>query len=213
MSRPDRRAMRGVGVVLGRVPFTLGFLAVMLVANALAGTFSGKIDPHALAAWGIGVDAIGSGNLLRFLTALFLSHDLPMLLRQLAFAAGVIGLAEWRWGRWRTAGLFFGLDFVTSVILIAAVALIPGLGGWAATTDVGMSMGGFGLIGVLMSSRRRALVELVAVLALIAVKYALAPDPLADGGHVVALVIGFCLGRIGPRPEVPAETTARTGGR
>ena len=213
MSRPDRRAMRGVGVVLGRVPFTLGFLAVMLVANALAGTFSGQIDPHALASWGIGVDAIGSGNLLRFLTAIFLSHDLPMLLRQLAFAAGVIGLAEWRWGSWRTAGLFFGLDFVTSVILIAAVALIPGLGGWAATTDVGMSMGGFGLIGVLMSSRRRALVGLVAVLVLIAVKYALAPDPLADGGHVIALVIGFCLGRARSSRAARAETTARTGGR
>ncbi|WP_425418058.1 hypothetical protein [Oricola indica] len=193
-------ASRTGAKVIRRLPFTLAFLAVMLVANALAGTFSGQIDPNALATWGISVDVIRGGDPLRFATAIFLSHDLPMLLRQLLFAAIVIGAAEWLWGSWRTAGLFFGIDLTATVILLATVALIPGLAALKGVTDVGMSMGGFGLIGVLVASTRKdGVVGLIAVLGFVAAKYAIAPDPLADGGHAIAVVIGFGIGLCGPR--------------
>ena len=202
MSRPDphsdpravSRLARAGETAFRRVPFTLAFLAVMLVANGLAGTFSGHIDPDVLAARGIGLNAIRGGDLLRFVTAIFLSHDLPMLLRQLCFAAIVIGAAEWLWGGWRAAGLFFGMDVVATGTLLAAVALIPGLGALAGVTDVGMSMGGFGLIGVFVAARRMRVFWLLAILALVAGKYAIAPEPVTDGGHVIALVIGFGVG-------------------
>jgi hypothetical protein len=194
MWRPDRTPLKTLARAMGRVPLTLVFLAVMLAANGLAGTFSGPIDPEVLIARGIGVDALQGGDLLRFVTAIFLSHDLAMLLRQLAFAALVIGAVEWVWGSLAAAVLFFGIDVVSTVILLTAVALIPSLDTLTGVTDVGMSMGGFGLIGVLAGAVRWRGFWLVAVLCLVAAKYAVAPDPLADGGHVIALMIGFCTG-------------------
>ncbi|MFD1342589.1 rhomboid-like protein [Litorisediminicola beolgyonensis] len=194
MSRPDPGA---VGACLRRVPVTLVFLCLMLAANALAGTLSGHIDPELLANWGIGVEALKDGKLLRFVTAVFLSHDLSMALRQLVFAASVIGAVEWRFGSWRAAGLFFALDVTATLVLLAAVAVLPVLATLAATTDLGMSMGGFGLIGVLIGTRARAGWWLAAVLALIGLKYAASPDPLADLGHAIALVIGFSIQRSG----------------
>ena len=194
MSRLDLHFPRTGVASIRKVPFTLAFLAMMLVANAAAGTFSGQIDPHVLAARGIGVNTMKDGNLMRFLTAIFLSHDLPMLLRQLAFAASVIGATELLWGTRCAFGLFFGIDVTATIILLAMVALLPDLTGLAATTDVGMSMGGFGLIGVLIAAHRKALIWFVALLGLIAAKFAAASEPLADGGHVIALIIGFGLG-------------------
>ena len=205
-----------------RLRFTLLFVVAMLFANGVAGTFSGEIDPHVLAAWGVGVNALRDGDPTRFVTATFLSHDLPMLLRQLPFAALVIGRAEWLWGTWRTAGMFFAIDVMATLVLLAAVALIPRLGALAGTTDVGMSMGGFGLIGLLIAAWRHRVAALIALLALVAAKYALAPEPLADGGHVIAVVLGFGLGLVGMHmpglenaPEVAHQgpSQKRSGGR
>lgn len=203
MSRPDPHPVRWL-------PFTLAFLAVMLVANGLAGTFSGEIDPAVLSARGIGLDALRGGDVTRFVSAIFLSHDLPMLLRQLVFAAVVIGVAEWMWGGWRTAGLFFGLDIMATLALLAAVSLIPALAGQADITDVGMSMGGFGMIGALLGTTRWGLAGVGVVLALIAAKYALAPETLADTGHAIALAIGFLIGSYGAKARFLAPITVGT---
>ncbi|GAA4217623.1 hypothetical protein GGQ68_002219 [Sagittula marina] len=194
MSRPDLPMLSSCTALLRRVPFTCAFLAVMLAANGLAGTFSGHIDQSVLAARGIGVEALRDGDLSRFVSAIVLSHDLPMLLRQLPFAALVIGRAEWLWGTWRAAGLFFAVDVMATLVLLAAVAQVPALATLAETTDVGMSLGGFGVIGVLIATWRHRVPAVIAILALVAVKYALAPEPLADAGHVIALTLGFCLG-------------------
>ncbi|MGR3563057.1 MAG: hypothetical protein ACU0FH_17320 [Heliomarina sp.] len=199
MSRLDLHFPRTGVASIRKVRFTLAFLMVMLVANAAAGTFSGQIDPHVLAARGIGVDAMKDGNLMRLLTAIFLSHDLPMLLRQLAFTATVIGATELLWGTRCALGLFFGIDVTATIILLATVALLPDFTGLATTTDVGMSMGGFGLIGVLIAAHRNASIWLVVLLGLIATKFAVALESLAFGGHVIALIIGFGVGWYLPR--------------
>ena len=194
MSRPDP-GLQGRGATgLRQFPFTIGFLLVMLVANGLAGVFVGPLDPQVLSRWGIGADALQGFEISRFVTAIFLSHDPFMLARQFVFAATVIGLTEWIWGSWRAAALFFGLDFAASAALIAVIALFPVLAPLAEVTDVGMSLGGFGLIGVLVALWRHRWIGLVGVGALVAAKFAAAPDPVADGGHVIALLIGFCVG-------------------
>ncbi|MGZ9810731.1 hypothetical protein ACXN5S_09725 [Pseudoroseicyclus sp. H15] len=195
------------------MPFTLSFLGVMLVTNSLAGTFSGEIDPAVLAAWGVSAEALRSGDLLRFVTATFLSHDLPMLLRQLIFAGVVLGMAEWRWGSWRTAALFFGIDLTSTLLLLSIVLLIPGLNHLVAVTDVGMSLGGFGLIGVLVASRRNAVLWLVAILGLVTVKFYAAPEPLADGGHVIALMLGVFVGIFRRRVPARGRQTGAASGR
>ncbi|WOI56686.1 hypothetical protein [Palleronia sp. LCG004] len=200
MSRLDPRLGQIASTGMRRVPFTLAFLAVMLAANAVAGTFSGHIDGTVLTARGIGVDAIRDGDVSRFVTAIFLSHDPAMLLRQLLFAASAIGITEWLWGSPRAAGLFFGIDLTATLVLLAAVALIPGLAALSKITDVGMSMGGFGLIGVLIAAHGKRAYELIAILGMVAGKYALAPERLADAGHVIALIIGFSIGLSVVRP-------------
>ena len=215
MSHPDlvpaQDAPRGVLWALWRLRFTLVFLAIMVLANGLAGTFSGQIDPAVLGARGIGLEAIGDGDLTRFVSAIFLSHDLQMALRQLVFAGVVIGTAEWVWGSGRAAGLFFGLDITATLVLLAVLTLVPALGAQAGVTDVGMSMGGFGLIGALLGASRRGFAGMVAVLALIAGKYALSPETLADLGHVIALVIGFSVGSIGASTRVLAPVRIGRG--
>nr|WP_272213320.1 hypothetical protein [Marinicella sp. W31]MDC2879267.1 hypothetical protein [Marinicella sp. W31] len=179
---------------LRRLRFTLAFLAVMLIANALVGTFSGELPARALADWGIGKDAVWSGEIWRFATATFISHDRDMLVRQFFFAAAILGYTEWKWGSASTFHLFFALDFAASGLLLLGIALWPHTAGLSAANDVGMSLGGFGLIGLAVSGMRWRFPLLAALLLMIGLKIALAFDPLADIGHIIALWLGFLLG-------------------
>lgn len=192
-----------------RLRFTLLFLAVMLVANSAAGSIGGALPREMLAAWGIGRDALASGDAFRLLTGIFLSHDTGMLLRQLVFAAAVIGHAEWHHGSLRAAALFFGLDLVGTVLLLTLIGGSAGLAHLAADTDVGMSIGGFGLIALAIAGWKRRWLVLGLVLLSIAAKYAISPDPLADLGHVLALGLGFTLGSL---PRSASPTGAREAG-
>jgi len=183
-----------INLTLWRFRFTLSFLAVMLVANALAGTFFGELPANALADWGIGKDAVWSGEIWRFVTATFLSHDRGMLVRQLFFAAAILGYTEWKRGSVSTLVLFFSLDLAASGLLLLGVALWPNTAGLSAAHDVGMSLGGFGLIGLAVSGMRWRFPLLVVILLMIGLKIAFAFDPLADIGHIIALWLGFLLG-------------------
>jgi hypothetical protein len=138
-----------------RFPFTLAFLAIMITANWLAGTFTGLLPPQALMQWGISHQSILNGEIFRLVTGTFLSHDFAMFLRQFCFAALVIGAFEWGDGTRRAITVFFTIDIVGTLLVLFVVlpffADMPDFDGRAALTmhDVGMSAGGFGLIGAL----------------------------------------------------------------
>lgn len=185
-----RRALR----TLSRLRFTLLFLLVMGLANLAAGSAFGALPPDVLARWGIGHDALISGDAFRLMTGIFLSHDPDMLLRQLVFAGAVIGYTEWRRGSLRTAALFFGLDFAGTFVLLTVLGATAAPGPLAEMNDVGMSIGGFGLIGLAIAEWPHRRVTLGAILLAIAAKHAIAPDVLADLGHGIALGLGFALG-------------------
>ncbi|WP_138934319.1 hypothetical protein [Roseovarius arcticus] len=191
-------AMHSGRSVLIRLRFTILFLLAMLIANLLAGSLWHDLPGEVLANWGIGHDTVFSGEVFRVFTGIFLSHDADMLARQLAFAAAVIGYAEWTYGTGTTALLFFGLDFAGSLMLLACVGWAEGWVDLTAMNDVGMSIGGFGLIGVAIADFQRKWLLFFAILLAIAVKYGLGPDALADGGHVLALLLGFGVNRILP---------------
>lgn len=191
-------AMPTTRTVIIRLRFTILFLLAMLIANLLAGSLWHKLPGDVLANWGIGHDAVFSGEVFRVFTGIFLSHDADMLARQLAFAAAVISCTEWTYGTGATALLFFGLDFAGSLILLACVGWAAGWVDLTAMNDVGMSIGGFGLIGVAIAEGRHKWLILFAILLAIAVKYGLAPDALTDGGHVLALLLGFGVNRYLP---------------
>jgi hypothetical protein len=182
-----------------RLRFTLSFVLVMIGANGLAGTLSGMLPPQALAAWGISHRALLDGEVFRLVTGTFLSHDLGMFLRQLGFAFAVIGAYEWLEGTWRAMAVFFSIDSLGSLLVLFVV--LPILSGPASILsetelfvhDVGMSAGGFGLIGALVARHRANALLLALLLAGIGLKAAIAFEPIADTAHGLCLILGFGL--------------------
>ena len=188
--------------VLTRLPFTLLFLTVMVAANALAGTFAGVLPSDALADWGISHSAIRNGELFRLATGSFLSHDLGMFVRQFVFAAIVIGAYEWSQGSWRAVAMYCAIDVTGSVLVLFGVlpvlVWLPVPISEAALNmqDVGMSAGGFGLIGALVALQRRSWAILAAISAAILIKAWFSFDLIADTAHLLCLGIGFVVQRI-----------------
>lgn len=185
-------------MVIVRLRFTALFLLVMLAANWLAVGWGQDLSHEALSDWGVGHNTLLSGDVFRLISSIFLSHDAGMFIRQLIFAAVVIGYTEWRRGSTQTALLFFGLDIVGTLLLLACVGLVQGMVAIdiTAMNDVGMSIGGFGLIGLALSSWRYKWGLLSALLVAIAIKLAVDSHILADVGHFLALLLGFALGQI-----------------
>ncbi len=187
---------------MARLPFTLVFLTIMIAANFAAGTLAGELPDHALQRWGISHEDIVAGEVYRLFTGTFLSHDLAMFLRQICFAAGVIGFYEWTQGTARAIGLFIFIDIIGSLIVLFAV-LAPlsdapwaTLAGITSVHDVGMSAGGFGLIGAIVAASKHKAIFMFAILASIAVKVFIQFDPIADTAHAVTLLLGFVLQRV-----------------
>ncbi len=194
-------AANTVAMSIIRLRFTILFLTVMLIASLLAEIPDRDLPGEILRDWGIGHDSLLSGQIFRLITGIFLSHDFDMFIRQFIFAAAVIGYTEWTRGTVRAALLFFGLDIAGTLLLLACVRWGAGLIDMTAMNDVGMSIGGFGLIGVTIASWRGKWPLMTAILVAIAVKFTIAPDLLADTGHVLALSLGFALGGLLPSLE------------
>ena len=186
-----------------RFRFTLLFLTVMLIANIAAGTLDGELPEEVLAIWGIGQESVWSGDIARLLTGTFLSHDVDMFFRQVVFAAVALGYTEKVRGSWGAAGAFFALDIASTLILLTVVWMIPILSDMAALNDVGMSMGGFGLVGLAIAGARRRWILCTAVLLAIAVKILIDIEPLTDTGHIIALMLGFLSGLLGIWKKTP----------
>ena len=186
-----------------RFRFTLLFLTVMLIANIAAGTLDGELPEEVLAIWGIGQESVWSGDIARLLTGTFLSHDVDMFFRQVVFATVALGYTEKVRGSWGAAGAFFALDIASTLILLTVVWMIPILSDMAALNDVGMSMGGFGLVGLAIAGARRRWILCTAVLLAIAVKILIDIEPLTDTGHIIALMLGFLSGLLGIWKKTP----------
>ncbi|WP_159454067.1 rhomboid family intramembrane serine protease [Roseovarius albus] len=184
---------------MSRIPFTLLFLTIMVVANAFAGTLSGAISDSALSGWGISHLSIRQGELYRLLTGTFLSHDFGMFLRQMVFAATVIGMFEWTAGTRRTFAMFLSIDVIGTllvlfVILPILVQVHPSINAEALSIyDVGMSAGGFGLIGALVAQWKHRWIYLIAIYLAIFAKVWISFDIIADTAHILCLFLGFAL--------------------
>lgn len=184
-----------------RIPFTLLFLTVMVVANASAGTFGGALPETALSDWGISHFSIRQGEMLRLFSGTVLSHDLGMFLRQMVFAGAVIGAYEWTEGSLRALGMFLSIDilgtlFVLFAVLPVLILLHPTIDdGALAVYDVGMSAGGFGLIGALVAKLPYRWLFLLGICAGIGIKVRIDFDPIADSVHVFCLFLGFAFQR------------------
>ena len=180
-----------------RVPWvTLGFVGAQLAANVAAGTHRGPLPPDLLRRWGVSAGAvIGHLELWRLASATLLTLGPGMLLRQVLFAGLALGVHEHRLGARRTLATFAVADAgsILSVLSVLA-ARGPAGDGLTALHDVGMSGGGFGLLGSLAGAgpHRRTLV-VAGALALLG-EAALRFDPLTDGIHLVAFLAGAAMG-------------------
>lgn len=180
-----------------RYRLTLAFLVLMVAANAFAGSLGGSLAPQHLASWGISLNALANGQIFRLVTAVFLSHDQSMLLRQLIFAALVIGGHEIQVGWQQTLLTFSVVDIISTVLILAIVSIAwPGdISEIAFVHDVGMSAGGFGLLGSLVAGLGRRWSRLFAagILVALAVKIMVFPDIIADGVHLISFPIGIVM--------------------
>lgn len=182
-----------------RLPFMLGFLLVMVVSNWLAGTLGGMLPPHVLTVWGISHQSILDGDVFRLMTGTFLSHDFGMLIRQICFAAVVIGAYEWSEGTWRAIVVFFSIDILGSIlVLFVILPLLVGLPYAVSSAellahDVGMSAGGFGLIGALFAKNSRGWLLLALTFIAISIKIWIRFEPVPDTAHLLCLLLGFVL--------------------
>lgn len=182
---------------LVRLPFTLIFLGLMVAANWAAGTLSGRLPFRRLAEWGMSHQRLVRGEAFRLLTGTFLSHDRRMFARQIVFAAGVIGAYEWQFGTAQAVLMFAAINILgTLIVLLGVLPLIAAYVPSAAqrplhTLDVGMSAGGFGLLGALLAGLPAPFVCLGVGLAGVGVKIWLRFEAIADTAHLVCLILGF----------------------
>jgi hypothetical protein len=182
---------------LSRVPFTILFLLLMVLANGLAGTLSGRLPFRRLREWGISHKRLLRGETFRLLSGTLLSHDRAMFARQMAFAASVIGYYEWQFGTVRAFLMFAGINLLG--LLLVVFAVVPLLARRMAQSsvrplhslDVGMSAGGFGLVGAIMVDLPHAAALLCATILAIGLKMRVKFEVIADTAHVVCLVLGF----------------------
>jgi hypothetical protein len=93
----------------------------MVAANFAAGTFTGDLPDPSLRQWGISHKNIVKGKLYRLITGTFLSHNVAMFMRQICFAAAVIGYYEWGQGTFRAVSMFIFIDIFGSLIVLFAV--------------------------------------------------------------------------------------------
>ena len=189
-----RKAATELAGFVRQYRFTLLFLTAMVLANAAAGTFDGDLPDEMLEFWGIGQEAVWSGDFGRLLTGTFLSHDIEMFFRQVVFAALILGYTERVRGSVSTAAMFFALDIGSTLVLLTAVWLLPSLSDLSALNDIGMSMGGLGLVGLAVASARYRWPFCIAVLLAISIKIAVEFEPLRDTGHLIAFLLGFIVG-------------------
>ena len=175
----------------------IAFLGIMVVANALAGSLFGELPKMQLSAWGISLEKLVDGEVFRLVSAVFLSHNQSMAIRQLLFAATVIGIHEWRSGSWNTLLMFWVTDILGSVFIFFAIGVVPSSIGplsiddIASQHDIGMSGGGFGLLGSIVAGLTWRWYIFIAGLAALLLKIVLAPDVIADALHIVTFILGF----------------------
>lgn len=184
---------------LWRLRFTLGFLGVMIAANWAAGGLWRDLPAAALARWGISHDDLARGEVWRLITANFLSKHPRMLVDQIVFSLCIIGWFEWHHGSLRAFAMFFVTNtagFLLTLFWVVGVLKSYAVGaGLDTMRDIGMSAGGFGLVGAIIADLPRKWLLLGGALVLLGAKFFVLPDPIADIAHPITLVLGFALER------------------
>lgn len=181
--------------ILIRFKMTIAFLAIMVLANYYTGSWSTVLPKIHLQQFGISLDTVSNGELGRLFTSTFLSHHSGMFVRQIFLAAFSIGIHEWHFGWLKTLVIFTSVNLLSTLGLFVLLPIFfsQNLTEVSSQFDVGMSAGGFGLIGSLTFGifGKQKFQLLFVVFSGLLLKLIFFPDVIADSVHVMAFPMGF----------------------
>jgi len=201
-----------------RLPFTLFMeLAIIVVAlthNVVLGDLRLAVELR----WGFGPQNLRDGRLYTLVTAPFFVRNLRMFLGILLFVGYSVGIYEWVAGTRRALLLYWSTNIGVWTLAAALIAVwlssttTPQGHSLMLLTDVGPSVGGMGCVGgwVNQLPRRYRPWAFFGLLAYLAGKLALNPEPFADTAHLIVFPVGFALDHLlWHRPDCIAKREAR----
>lgn len=186
-----------------RIPFALLLTVAIAIIAAATGAWTHRISPAVYSTFGYSTEDLWNGRPWTLLTAIFLTGRPAMTWLIIVFTPIAIGVYEWLVGT-RRAMLVFFLGDLAATLAVSLLVILPlqlagvEVGAHMATErDVGMSAGGFAaLCGVIALTPARWRFALMAtVIALIAIKASIVPEPVADLVHVFGAALGFGMQR------------------
>ena len=190
-------------------PFTTTlFLAIFVVGIFTGPALGREISPSVLKTWGTGPQKIFEGKWWTIFTMVFLCNDAFMLYGVILAGVPIMAMAESRLGVGVTVAVYWGVQVVVWLLIavIFRFLMVRGIGPGPEVypmTDIGLSVGLFGVVGVLLIALNRSpetvrawqTIALEAGVPLyLVLKWVLMPEWLADTGHWIALSLGFLIG-------------------
>ncbi|WP_229324364.1 rhomboid-like protein [Streptomyces sp. UNOC14_S4] len=199
---------------LRRLPATTVYVGLLLATAGWMASQSVREQARFIRHNSSNVHHLEVGKWWTLLTSGLVVDGVPVLLG-IAAVAGVLGLAEWRWGTLRGFGVFL-FGHVTATLLtegamwLMKLAHLPGA--LSRARDVGISYGLVATAACLLAlgGHRARRYGLPALTLLLTVAWAVDQE-LADAGHVVALGLGV-LGARSPWLRSRRRVRARPSG-
>ncbi len=190
-------------------PFTIILFLSIFVVGLFTGPALGREIPTSVqSAWGTGPQKIFAGKWWTIFTMVFLCNDAFMLYGVLLAGVPIMAMAESRLGTLTTIAVYWTIQVIVWLLIAVAFRflMLRGLGPGVKiypTTDIGLSVGLFGVIGVLLialnrspeAARQWQTIALEAGVPIyLILKWMLIPEWLADTGHWTALALGLIAG-------------------
>ncbi len=190
-------------------PFTTTlFLAIFMVGIFTGPALGREIPPPVQNAWGTGPQKIFEGKWWTIFTMVFLCNDAFMLYGVILAGIPIMAMAESRLGVGTTVAVYWAVQVVVwlMIALVFRFLMVRGIDPGPEVypmTDIGLSVGLFGVVGVLLVALNRSpetarawqTIALEAGVPLyLILKWVLMPEWLADTGHWIALTMGLLLG-------------------
>ncbi|MEW6288021.1 MAG: hypothetical protein AB1509_17560 [Chloroflexota bacterium] len=153
--------MKSISVLLRRIPFTLTMLAGLFAAALVTNTAFQTITHHWLNRLGFAPNDLWYGRLERIVTSAWVTSGGMVFWQAVFFVAFAVGLAEWLTGWKRAAVTFWGIHFLTLILLSFLLSLAGnslrsfGLEASELARDVGPSAGYFACLGLASARLKR----------------------------------------------------------